>query len=306
MRVAVAGGTGFIGRYIAEALMAGGHDVSVLGRSPDKVAGIARLDGADAIRADVTQPSSLSGKLAGFDAVVMAVQLPNYPIEQPRKDLTFDRYDRQGTENVLEEAVRSGVRRFVYLSGAGADPASPKPWYRAKGRAEAAIRRSALDHLILRPSWAYGPEDNALNKFAAIARFSPVIPRFGLRAQRIQPVFVEDVAQAVSKAFQTEDAWGRALEIGGPHVMSMSEVIKVMCDVMDKKRWVLPVPIPLAKLGTAPLTLLPTPPMSPGGVEFAAQDGVVDTTELEAVLDIQPMSFREGLARYLTPKGPRH
>lgn len=305
MKIAAPGGTGFVGRYIAQGLIRAGHEVTVLGRSPEKVDRIPQLRGASSMRVDVTQPSSLSGRLAGFDAVVMSVQLPNYPIEQPRKGLTFDRYDRQGTENVLAEAVASGVGRFVYISGAGVDPTSPKPWYRAKGRAEVAIRKSSIEHFILRPSWAYGPEDNALNRFVSIARFSPAVPKFGVRPQRIQPVFVEDIATAVVRAFEIDAAWGRTFEIGGPEVMTMDEVIRTMCEVMGVKRFILPVPIALAKLGTAPLLLLPKPPMSPGGVEFAAQDGLVDTAELEAVLDVHPIAFRAGLERYLTPKGPR-
>ncbi len=87
--------------------------------------------------------------------------------------------------------------------------------------------------------------------------------------------------------------------------MSMTEVIHTMAEMMGKRRLVIPVPLPLAKLGTAPLVLLPTPPMTPGGVEFAAQDGIVDATLTREVLDIHPLTFREGLARYLTPKGPR-
>ena len=305
MKIAVAGGTGFVGRYVTKALISAGHRVTVLSRSPEKIDRIPQLRGAGSERIDVTQPSSLNGKLTGFEAVVNAVQLPNYPIEQPRKGLTFDRYDRGGTENLVEEAVRCGVERFVYLSGAGADMGSPKSWYRAKGRAEAAIRRAPVRHLIIRPSWAYGAEDRALNKFVAIARFSPVVPRFGLRAQRIQPVYVEDVALAIQRGFERDEAWGQTFEIGGPQVMSMTEVIKTMAEAMGKRRLVLPVPLPLAKLGTAPLVLLPTPPMTPGGVEFAAQDGLVDAALTQRVLDVHPMGFREGLARYLTPKGPR-
>ena len=299
MKIAVAGGTGFVGRYITRALLDAGHSVTVFGRDPSKVAAIPHLDGADATRVDVTEPSSLFGKLTGYDACVAVVQLPNYPIEQPRKKLTFDRYDRQGTEHLLSEAVNSEVKRFVYISGAGADPASPQAWYRAKGRAEVSIERSSISHFILRPSWAYGPEDRALNKFASIARFSPVVPKFGVRPQLIQPVFVEDVATAVERAFATDNAWGRTIEIGGPEVLTMDAVIKTMCEVMGKRRLILPVPIPLAKLGTAPLLLLPKPPMSPGGVEFAAQNGVVDTADLPEVLDVHPISLREGLSRYL-------
>ncbi|MDQ3963530.1 MAG: complex I NDUFA9 subunit family protein [Actinomycetota bacterium] len=300
MKIVVAGGTGFLGRYITRSLLDAGHAVTVLGRDPSKVPGIPQLSGADAIHGDATEPASLEGVFDGVDAVVCAVQLPNYPIEVPRKRLTFDRYDRQGAENLLAAASGAGVARFVYISGAGADPRSGKTWYRAKGRAEATLRNSELSWAIVRPSWAYGPEDRALNKFIQIAHFSPVVPRIGLRRQRIMPVFVEDIALAIARIFERNDAWERVYEIGGPQVLSMDEVIRTMLDVVGALRLVVPVPKVLAKLGTAALVLLPTPPMTPGGIEFAAQDGVVDNTEINKVLDVQPMGLRAGLERYLS------
>lgn len=301
MKIVVAGGTGFVGRYIARALMEAGHSVTVLGRDPNKVSGIPQLTGANATRGDVTDPPTLTGRLEEADAVVCAVQLPNYPVEVPRKQLTFDHFDRQGTENLLAAATNAGVARFVYISGAGADARSDKTWYRAKGRAENSIRAADVSWAIVRPSWAYGPEDKALNKFVQIARFSPVVPRLGMRRQRIMPVFVEDVALAVARIFERDDAWERVYEIGGPRVLSMDEVIRTMLDVVGLRRLVVPVPKPLAKLGVAPLVLLPTPPMTPGGIEFAVQDGVVDNTEGNKVLDLQPIGLRAGLERYLSP-----
>jgi NADH dehydrogenase len=281
------------------ALLAAGHDVTVLGRDPDKVARIPQLRGASATRGDVTDAASLRGTLEGANAVVGAVGFPNYPVEQPRKGLTFHRFEWLGTQNLLAEATRSGVARYVYVSGAGADPASEKNWYRAKGLAEEAIVGSGLTYAILRPSWAYGPEDRALNKFVQIARFSPVIPKPGVRVQRIQPVYVEDIAEAVARIFATEDAWDRTFEIGGPEVLTMDEVIATMLEVLGKRRLVVPIPAPLLKVATAPLVALPKPPMSPSGIDFAVQDGLVDTADLEKVLDLHPMSLREGLLRYL-------
>ena len=297
MKVIVAGGTGFVGRYIVISLFAAGHEVSVLSRRGD-MSGTPQLAGALSIRADATKPETLAGKLDGANAVISAVQLPNYPIEQPRKNLTFDVYDRQATENLIAEAERAGVKHFVYISGASADPTAPETWYRAKGRAEETLRASKLEYAILRPSWAYGPEDKALNKFVAIARFSPIVPRIGLRPQLIQPVFITDVATAVARIFERE-AWGKTFEIGGPDVMSMDAVIRTMLKVMGKRRLVIPVPAPLVKLATAPLVLLPTPPMTPGGIEFAIQDGLVDATDLQKILDVHPVPMEEGLAMYL-------
>jgi uncharacterized protein YbjT (DUF2867 family) len=299
VNIVVAGGTGFLGRHISSALIAGGHDVTVLVRHPEEVTRIAELAGAKAVGGDVTDSTSLVDKLAGAEAVVAAVQFPNHPIEVPRKGLTYDRFDRQGVENLVAEARRAGVKRFFYISGARADPGSDKTWYRAKGRAEDAVRDSGLQWCILRPSWAYGPEDRALNRFALFARLSPVIPKPGAEVQRIQPVHVDDIALAVQRAFERDEAWGRVFEIGGPEVMTMDEVIRTMCEVMGKRRVILPIPAALAKLGSAPLMLLPKPPMTPQGIEFAVQDGVVDNSETERVLDVHPVPLREGLSRYL-------
>lgn len=305
MRIVVAGGTGFLGRRITRALVDDGHEVAVLGRDPRKVAAIPELAGATGMFGDVTDPYSLKETLDGYEAIVVAIQFPNYPMEQPRKGLTFDRYDRQGTEHVLEEAQRTGVERLFYVSGVNVDPASPEPWYRAKGRAEESIKTSGLRYAILRPSWAYGPGDKALNKFVSIARMSPVVPvptRFeGLKPveQRIQPVASDDIALAASRIFATDGAWNRVIEIGGPESMTMTEVVRTMLDVMGKKRVLLPMPTALMKLATAPLTLLPKPPLTPGAVDFAVQDGLADLTELRSTLGIEPVSLRAGLSRYL-------
>lgn len=299
MNVVVAGGTGFIGRHVARALIDAGHRVTVMSRDPQSVAGIPGLAGAGAVRGDVTDPRTLTGTLAGADAVVGAVQFPNHPVEVPRRGLTYDRYDRQGTENLLAEAVEAGVARFFYVSGAGADPRSPVVWYRAKGRAEEAVRSSGLEWASLRPSWAYGPEDRALNKLAFMARRLPVVLQLGVKPQRVQPVWVGDVALAVRRTFERDDAWGNVYEIGGPDVMTMDEIIHTMLDVMGKRRPVLPIPAWLAKAGTAPLRLLPNPPMTPQGIEFATQSGIVDNRLVRERLGVEPVGLREGLARYL-------
>ena len=298
MKIVVAGGTGFLGRHISRSLLDAGHEVTVLGRSPDKVSSVPELHGANATRGDVTDPATLRGRLEGADAVVQAVQFPNHPIEVPRKGLTYDRYDRQGTVHMLAEARRAGVGKLLYMSGAGADPTSEKTWYRAKGLAERAITTSGLDHAIVRPSWAYGPGDRALNRIAGIARFSPVLPQLGATVQRIQPVYVGDIALSVARVFE-RGAWNDIYEIGSREVMTMNEVGRTLLEVLGKKRWVVPIPSALLKLATAPFKVLPNPPMTPQGIEFATQDGLVDVSKMVEVLGVEPLSLREGLGRYM-------
>ena len=298
MKIVVAGGTGFLGRHITKELIARGHEVTVLGRSPDKVSSIPELHGANATKGDVTDPGSLRGRLDGAEAVVQAVQFPNHPIEVPRKGHTYDRYDRHGTINMLAEAQRAGVGKFVYMSGANADPASEKTWYRAKGLAERAVIASGIDYAIVRPSWAYGPGDRALNRIAGITRFSPVLPQLGATVQRIQPVYVGDIALAVARIFE-RDAWNDIYELGSREVMTMNEVGRTLLAVLGKKRPIVPVPSALLKMATAPLKVLPNPPMTPQGIEFATQDGLVDISKMVEVLGVEPVSLQEGLGRYI-------
>ena len=256
----------------------------------------------------MTSPTRLpsAGTLDGADGVVVAVQFPGYPAEVTGKGLTFDNFDRKGTENLVAEATRAGVERYLYISGAKSTPSAQENWYRAKGRAEETLRTSGLQYVILRPSWAYGPGDKALNTYALMARYSPVIPMVvrvdGRRilTQRIQPVYIGDVALAVRRAFERDEAWNRTFEIGGPDVLTMREVIETLMEVSGKKRVIVPVPDALAKLGVAPLTLTPRPPMTPAAIDFVTQDGLVDTTDLEQALDVHPLSLREGLSRYIT------
>jgi uncharacterized protein YbjT (DUF2867 family) len=305
VKLVVAGGTGFVGRHIVRSLLDAGHDVTVLGRNPDRARAIPMLEGAKTVGGDVTEPRTLVGTLEGAEGVIGAVQFPGYPAEVERSGLTFDRYDRAGTENLLAEARGAGVLRYLYISGANSTPSSDKNWYRAKGRAEEAVRASGLRHVIMRPSWAYGPGDRALNTYLDMARFSPVVPmivRFEgrrVRSQHIQPVYIEDVSHAVRTAFEREDAWNRSFDIGGPDVMTMREVIATLLEVTGKRRAIVPVPDALAKVGVAPLGLLPRPPMTPAAIDFVTQDGLVDNTELEKVLDVHPVPLREGLSRYL-------
>ena len=112
-------------------------------------------------------------------------------------------------------------------------------------------------------------------------------------------MWVGDVALAVRRTFERDDAWGTVYEIGGPDVMTMNQIIHTMLDVMGKRRLVIPVPTWLAKAGTAPLRLLPNPPMTPQGIEFATQPGIVDTRLVRERLGIQAIGLREGLSRYL-------
>ena len=180
--VALAGGSGFIGRAIARRLLAaGGIKVRVLTRNPEKARAHLDLPGVDFVRADIAQPTSLTEALQGAETIVDAIQFDGYPVENPSRGLTFEKIDYGGAVTLIEASKRAGVQQFIYISGAAADESSTHPAFRAKGRAERAIRESGLTYTIFRPSLVYGPEDKVVNGLAerSVSRRSSACPARG-------------------------------------------------------------------------------------------------------------------------------
>ncbi len=301
--VAVAGGTGFVGQAIVRELAARGNRVVVLThRSPATVAGTGTTDRSiEFRRADVTRPDGLAGALVGVDTLVICLAFRNSPIEAPRRGQTFERVDAAGTEALVAAARTAGVRRVVYISGAGAAPDAPRHWFRAKWRAEEAIRGSGITYTIFRPSWIYGPGDRSLNRFLGFTRWLPFVPQIGNGRQILAPVFVDDIGALVGDALTASAADNATLEVGGPETLTMDAVIREALRVLHRRRPILHAPVVLMKLVTWPLTILPSPPMTPAAIDFVVQSAPVDTGPLTAALPRRLTPLAEGLASYLAP-----
>jgi NADH dehydrogenase len=297
--VAVAGGTGFVGSAIARSLAARGYRVVVLSHRM-KPAGVSS-DGIEYRVADVTRPETLASALAGVDTLVISLAFRNSPIEAPRRGQTFEKIDADGTEWLAAAAQTANVAHLVYVSGAGAAPDAAKHWFRAKWRAEEAIRRVGIPYTIFRPSWIYGPGDHSLNRFIGFSRWLPFIPQIGNGKQLLAPVFVDDMGELVADALDTPAVDNMAFEVGGPDTMTMDSVIRTALRVMGRRRFILHTPVILMKLMTAPLTLLPTPPMTPSAIDFVVQSAPVDTGPLTAALPRKLTPLGDALAGYLRP-----
>jgi uncharacterized protein YbjT (DUF2867 family) len=301
--VAVAGGTGFVGGSIARELVARGYPVVVL--SQRRPAGAAPAEGGagevEVRPADVTRPETLARVLSGVETLVISLAFRNSPIEAPRRGQTFEKVDAGGTEALVAAArAAATVRRLVYISGAGAsrDPGA-RHWFRAKWRAEEAIRGSGIPFTILRPSWIYGPGDHALNRFLRMSRWLPFVPQIGNGRQIYAPVFIDDIGRLVADALETPAAVGATFEVGGPETMTMDEVIRAALRTMGRRRVILHAPVFLMKLAARPLTLLPSPLLTPDAVDFVTESAQVDTEPLKRALPTRMTPLAEGLATYL-------
>jgi NADH dehydrogenase len=238
--------------------------------------------------------------MAGVEAIVGCQQFPNSPIENRGRGYTFELVDAQGTENLVAAARTAGVTRYVYLSGAGADPNADRHWFRAKARAEAAVRDSGITHTVLRPSWVYGPEDKALNRFLGMSQMLPFVPLIGNAGkQRLQPVFIDDVARAAVESLANPAAANQTFEAGGPHVLTMKEIVAAALEAAGRKRLLLSAPAPVMKFAASVLQFLPGRPLSPDAIDFITADALADPSALEGALGLKMTPLWQALATYL-------
>lgn len=302
MRALISGGTGFLGTRILEEFLTRpeiGSDARVLcmtrtpGRKSHDDPRVAFVAG------DVRDAASLDRATEGVDTVIHCVQFPNHPVENPSKGYTYMEIDAKGTERLVAACVKNGVKRIVYLSGAGTSPDRPETWFKAKVIAETAVRESGMEYVILRPSWVYGPEDHSMNKFIGFVRYLPFVPVIGDGKNCVQPVYVDDVARVAVDAVFKPEATNRVFELGGPQNLTMDQILETIQNVLGKRRLLVHHPASLMKLAALPMKILPQPPLSPAAIDFILMEASVDTKPTEDVFGIQFTPFEEGLRKYL-------
>ncbi|HXF53121.1 MAG TPA: complex I NDUFA9 subunit family protein [Hyphomicrobiaceae bacterium] len=242
----VFGGSGFVGRYVVRALAREGWRVRAACRRPD-LAGhlqpMGRVGQIHAVQANLRYPESVARALLGADAVVNAVGILAASGRQ-----TFQQVHVAGPRAMAKAAREAGVEQLVHISALGADSKSPSNYARSKAEGEAAVLESFPDAVIMRPSIVFGPEDEFFNRFAAMARLSPVLPLIGGGRTRFQPVFVSDLAAAVAAACDGRAKGGTIYEIGGPEVLSFRQLLDRTLAWTGRERGYVNLPFWLAKL----------------------------------------------------------
>lgn len=299
MRIVVTGGTGFIGRAVVTRLLEDpANQVAVTTRDPER--GVNPWAGrAELLQAFAGDPTSLGRAFARAEVVVHAIQFPNHPVEDASKGRTYLEVDGKGTAVAARVARSMGVRRFVYLSGAGAGQDRPQPWFRAKDMAESAIRETGMEYVFVRPSWIYGKGDRSMSRFVTFCRYFPVVPVIGNGRTPVQPIYVKDVAQCVAAAVGREDAKDSAFDLGGPERLTMDEIIRAVQKVLGKRRPLLHQPAGLMKLLARPMAVFPNPILSPGAVDFILQEVDLDPKPAAEFFGFAFRSLEDGLRDYL-------
>src|SRR5436853_2572786 len=297
-RVAILGGSGFIGRYIVKRLAERGDVVAVGGRYAAQ-AKFLKLKGdvgqVGLINIGVDDERLLPAFLAGSDTVINCVGILH---ESGRQ--RFDLLHHAAPARLARLAREAGVARFVHISAIGADPRSSSAYARSKAAGEAAVRDAFPTATILRPSVVIGPEDQFFNRFARMAMFMPVLPLIGGGETRFQPVYVGDVADAVIRCLEDPATAGRTYELGGPRIYTFRELLELLLQEIRRRRWFVDLPFGVAELQARLMSILPDPPLTPDQVELLKRDNVVSPGALTlSSLGIAPTPVEVILPTYL-------
>jgi uncharacterized protein YbjT (DUF2867 family) len=295
--VAVFGGTGFLGRRVVRHLRKRGFSVRIASRHPNRGYALFALDDPQlqSVEADIHDEQSVARALAGAYGVVNAVSLY---IEHGRE--SFHSLHVECAQRLATQACQAGVERLVHVSGIGADAASPSLYVRKRGEGELAVRSAFADALLFRPAVMFGPDDSFLTTIITLLEQLPIYPMFGRGLTKLQPAYVEDVAEAIARALQRTEKHPITFECGGPRVYSYEELIKAVAHEASLRPTLIPVPFAAWQLLAWLAEMLPRPPITRNQVELMQIDNVV-SPEMPGFgeLGISPHSIEEILPEIL-------
>lgn len=238
--ITVFGGSGFVGRYVVRRLVKAGYRVRVATRRPHlayELKPMGAVGQIQLVQANLRNKASIARAVEGASGVINLVGILFQSGRQ-----SFQGLQAQGAKAIAEAAKAEGIDRFVQISAIGADPEGDSLYAQTKAAGEQAVRETIPEAVILRPSIVFGPEDEFFNKFADMARFVPALPLIGGGQTRFQPVYVDDVAEAVLASLESDEAKGQVYELGGPQIYTFKELMAFILTTIRRRRLLVPVP----------------------------------------------------------------
>jgi uncharacterized protein YbjT (DUF2867 family) len=299
--VTVFGGTGFLGRRIVRHLRSRGFPVRIASRHPDR--GHRQFGPDDPqlqfVEANIHDERSVADALAGAYAAVNAVSLY---VEHGQE--TFHSVHVECAQRVAAQAHRAGVEWLVHVSGIGADAASPSRYIRKRGEGELAIRAAFNNALFVRPAVMFGPDDAFLTTLLKLLRQLPIYPMFGRGRTRLQPAYVEDVAEAIGRIMQRAETPSMIFELGGPRIYSYEQFIRAVAHQAGLAPLLIPIPFAVWHALAWASEILPAPLLTRNQVELMQID-TVSSPEMPGFgeLGISPHSVEAILQKMLSNCG---
>ncbi len=304
MRVAIIGGTGFVGSYLVDALIEAGHEPSLFVR-PGSESKVLHADQCRLIAGSLSDQKSIEETVAQCDAVIYNAGILR---EYPRQGISFENIQYRGVVDVVDAAVKAGVKRFLLMSANGISP--PKtPYQDTKCRAEDYVKQSGLTYTIFRPSVIFGDprgnmeiatqlyEDMIRVPIPAVGFHTGLRPSTG--AVMMSPVHVQDVADAFIRSLDNTSAFGKMYELGGPQEISWTGMLERIAKAVGKKKIILPMPISIMQVAATLFDWIPAFPVTRDQLTMLAAGNTASDQILRPLIDREPIPFDAETLAYL-------
>jgi len=298
--VTVFGGSGFVGRSVVRALAKRDYRIRVAVRRPE-LAGhlqpLGKVGQIHPVQANLRYPASVEAAMRESHVAINLVGILTESGPQ-----SFDAVQAAGAGAVARAAAAVGAR-MVHISAIGADENSLSHYARSKAAGEKAVLAAVPTATILRPSIVFGPEDQFTNRFAGLARMSPVLPLIGGGLTKLQPVYVGNVATAVADAVDGKTRAGATCELGGPEVLTMRQIMEIILATVDRRRMLVSLPFGLAKFQALFLQYAPGPlKLTPDQVALLRLDNVVSDAAKAAGLTLEGLGIAADSLEAIAPQ----
>lgn len=282
------GGTGFVGRGIAQRLSSQGKQVRCLVRRTSNLNVLTKA-GVELGYGDVTEFSSLETALAGVDTIIHLAA-----VIREKKGATFKRINYEGTRNMVEAAKRAKVSRIIYMSNLGASSDQHFPFLYSKWLAEEEVRKSNIGYTIFRPPVIYGEDDQFINVLANTIRKTPVVPVIGSGKTKFQLIALEDVVSCITMALDDPRTIGQTIPLGGPQQLTYEEILDTIIQMIGLKRLKVHIPIPVMRPVVWIMErLFPRFPITSAQLAMLSQDNITDVDIVERLFGFSPARLRD-------------
>lgn len=293
--ILLTGATGFVGGHLLNGLLKEGLSVRCLVRPTSPKRHLVEGKG-EVVLGDILRPESLAPAFQGIKVVIHLVG-----IIQEGPGVTFEAVHAVGSKNVVDEAAKAGVSKFIHMSALGAREGAASRYHRTKWQAEQYLRASGLDYAIFRPSIIFGPGDGFITKLADLIKRLPMVPVIASGDYQLQPIYIGDVVTCFLKAVKNPSVRG-VFEIGGPERLAFKEILDIVSEALRMKKGRINIPLSIMKpLAFIMETFMKQPPVTREQLKMLGEGNICDLDKMGEVFPFKLTTLREGIATYIRP-----